>query len=89
MTRLMKFEIWLLAGFIVGSAIVSARSADKALILNDQEQAALRTALDAAVRANGISPISRNAFVLFDKLESAGTVTEQKPMPEPKKEGDQ
>lgn len=91
MTRLMKFEIGLLAGFILGSAVVSARSETRALMLDDKESAALRAVLDAAVRANGISIISRNAIVLFDKLDAAGVVTESRlpPAPAPKTEGDQ
>lgn len=56
----------------------TAQAADKALILSDQEQAAYRAVLDAAIRANGLSPISRNAFILSDKLDQAGVVTEHK-----------
>lgn len=70
------------------AAIVPAHAADKALILNDQEQSAYRAILDTAVRASGLSPLSRNAFILSDKLDAAGTVTERKtdppPNPEPK-----
>ena len=71
--------------------IGQAHAADKALILNDQEQAAYRAILDTAVRANGLNTVSRNAFILSDKLDAAGVVTEQKNVPkdEPKKEGDQ
>lgn len=48
------------------------------MILSDQEQAAYRAVLDAAIRANGLSLISRNAFILSDKLDQAGVVTEHK-----------
>ncbi len=65
-------------------------AADRALILNDQEQAALRVILDAAIKSQGLNGVSRNAFFLSDKLDAAGIVTESKPVPpaEPKKEGE-
>lgn len=76
---------------LVSAFIGPAHAADKALILNDQEQVAYRAILDAAIKANGLNTISRNAFVLSDKLDAAGVVTDQKNVPkdEPKKEGDQ
>lgn len=64
---------------------VPAQAADKALILNDQEQAAYRAILDSAIKANGLSPISRNAFILSDKLDASGVVTEHKADPTPAK----
>jgi hypothetical protein len=56
----------------------SAQAADRALILTDQEQMALRAIFDAAIRQGGATQLSRNAFVLLDKLDAAGVVTEQK-----------
>lgn len=58
-----------------------AQAADKALILNDAQQGALRQALDSAIRANGLSQASRNAIVLSDMLDAAGVVTEHKEAP--------
>jgi hypothetical protein len=55
-----------------------AQAADKMLILNDQEQAALRAILDTAIHAQGLTAVSRNAFVFSDKLDAAG------PPPPPK-----
>jgi hypothetical protein len=63
-----------------------ARSADKALILNDQEQAALRNVLDIATKAEGLK-IAPATVYLMNKLDAAGVVTERKdPTPEPKKD---
>jgi hypothetical protein len=74
--------------------VTPAHAADKALILSDQQQGAYRAILDAAIRANGLSSLSRNAFILSDMLDQAGVVTEHKENPppqaqEPKKESDQ
>jgi hypothetical protein len=69
MTRV--FALWL-------ALCVPAYAGDKALILTDQEQAAARVIFDAAIRSNGLSQISRNAFILSDKLDAAGIVTERK-----------
>lgn len=70
------------------AATVQANAAEKALILGDPEQGAFRVILDAACKAQGLSPVCRNAFILSDKLDAAGTVTERKtdppPNPEPK-----
>lgn len=69
--------------------VTPAVAADKALVLNDSQQNALKQALDAAIRANGLSAVSRNSFVLSDMLDAAGVVTahtEDKPKSEPKAE---
>lgn len=81
----------LLAALLLAASI-PAHAADKALILSEPEQAALHAILDAAVRAQGLAPISRNAFILSDKLDSAAVVVERKSdvsesKPEPKPEG--
>lgn len=52
-----------------------ASAADKALVLNDGQQAALKQTLDAAIRANGLSTTSRNALILSDMLDAAPVVT--------------
>jgi hypothetical protein len=66
--------------------LASPALADKALILSDQDQAALMAIFDAAIKAQGLNQISINAFVLSEKLRNAGTIADQKP-PEPTKEG--
>jgi hypothetical protein len=72
------------AGIAVGIMLAAffaahARAADKVLILNDQEQAALRVILDSAVHAQGLTAISRNAFVLSDKLDAAPAPPQEPP----------
>lgn len=69
---------------------VPAHAADKAVILNDPKQAALHAILDNACRTQGLSVMCRNAFVLSDDIDTAGVVTETKPVPPApdKKEGE-
>lgn len=69
----------LIAAALLIGGTASALAADKALILNDGEQVALKQIFDAAIRNSGLSQISRNAFVLGDKLDAAGVITEVKP----------
>lgn len=57
-----------------------ACAADKALMLNDQEQAALRHVLDVATKAQGIE-IAPMTVYLLNKLNAAGVVTESKEIP--------
>jgi hypothetical protein len=52
---------------------------DYMLSLNDQERAALREILDAAVRANGlVGSVTRNSVFLLDKLNAAPEIVERK-----------
>ena len=78
--------------FLAAMVLVSpVQAAEKVLMLSDQEVVALKTLLDVACKAQGLTQMCRNAFILSDKIDSAGVVTEQKPVPavEPKKEGEQ
>lgn len=78
-------------------AITWSMAADRMLILSDQNAAALRGVLDAAIRANGLSQVSRNAMIFSDMLDQAGVVTKTEevpakkddPPPEPKKDDNQ
>ena len=58
----------------------AADAADKALILNDQEQRDLVALLDAATKAQGLA-MAPQALRLYYKLQAAGVVTEQKTEP--------
>ena len=58
----------------------SAAGADKALILNDQDQKDLVQVLDAATRAQGLS-IAATSLRLYQKLLAAPSITEQKDAP--------
>jgi hypothetical protein len=60
-----------------------AQAADKALILNEQEQRDLVTILDAATKAQGLA-IAASTLRLLYKLQSAGVVQEP---PKPESEG--
>lgn len=59
-----------------------AYAADKALILSDQDQMALKQILDAAVRQSGLSVIAKNAIIFSERLDAAGVVTDQKVVPD-------
>ena len=63
----MKFVI---ATFLISA--IPAYAADKAPVYNDQEQAAMHGVCDAAIKASGLSPLTRNAIYLCDKLDAAG-----------------
>jgi hypothetical protein len=67
--------------------ISSAQAADKAVILSDQEQVALRNILDIATKAQGLA-IAGDALYFANKINQAGVVTDQKAVPD-KKEGGQ
>ena len=61
-----------------------ALAADKALILSDDEQAALRHVLDVATKAEGLQ-IAQTTLFLLNKLNSAPVVTSE-PRPEDPKQ---
>lgn len=63
----------------------AAHAADKALILNDQEQAAYREVMEQTIRAYGLlSQVGRNASFFAGLIDQAGTITERKASaPEP------
>ena len=63
---------------------VQALAADKALILSDDEQAALRHVLDVATRAEGLQ-VAQTTLFLLNKLNSAPVVTSA-PKPEDPKQ---
>lgn len=66
----------------------AAQAKNIALILNDDEQVALRVVLDTATKAQGIQ-IAPTTVYLLNKLNSAGTVVEHKddpPKDEPQKD---
>lgn len=65
-----------------------AWAADVALILNDEEQKALRQVLDAATRDRGLEMAGITVY-FANKLRAAGTVTERKDEPADKKEPQQ
>ena len=65
----MKFAI---ASFVLATIALPCQAADKAPVFNDQEQAAMHGVCDAAIRASGLSPLTRNAIFLCDKLDAAG-----------------
>lgn len=52
---------------------------DYMVVLNEQELAAMRELLDAAVRASGLhGNATRNAVILMDKINAAPEVVERK-----------
>lgn len=55
-----------------------AAAADYALILNDQERAALVGVLDELTKAKGLA-VAKTTLHLYNKVVSAPAVTEQKP----------
>ena len=57
-----------------------AAAKNVALILNDDEQAALRVVLDDATKAQGLQ-IAPTTVYLLNKLNSAGTIVEHKDDP--------
>ena len=61
-----------------------AHAADKALILSDDEQTALRRVLDVATKAEGLQ-IAQTTLFLLNKLNSAPVVTSE-PRPEDPKQ---
>jgi len=65
-----------------------ANAADTALILNDQEKAALLEALDEATKAKGLA-IAPNTVYLANKIRTAPVVTDRKDNPDPPKEAPQ
>jgi hypothetical protein len=66
---------------------VPLQAAEKVLILNDAEQVAMKAIFDAAIKVGGLTQLSRNAIILSDKLDAAGTLVDQKKVPEkPEKE---
>lgn len=76
-------KILALTGLLALTA--TAHATDRALILNDDEQAALRQILDAATRAQGIQ-IAPVTVYLLNKLNSAPAVVEHKDEPPKPKE---
>jgi hypothetical protein len=58
----------------------TAQAKDVALMLNDQEQAALRQILDVATKAGGMQ-IAPNTVYLLNKLNTAPVVTDHKDTP--------
>lgn len=56
---------------------LSAYAAEKALMLNEQEQAALLKVLDTATKSGGIE-IAPSTVYLLNKLNTAPTVVEHK-----------
>jgi len=71
---MMKFVIALV---VVAASTGSASAKDVMLVLNDQEQAALRRVLDSATKSEGmqLAPIT---VYLLNKLNSAAEVVERK-----------
>lgn len=63
-------------GVLIAFAL-RAEAADRALVLNDQEQAALIHALDLATRS-GDTKDARVTVYLLNKLEQAPVVTDKK-----------
>ena len=60
-----------------------AFAADRALMLTDDEQAALRHILDVATKAEGLG-IAQNTVYFLNKLNTAPTVVPQVDVPAPK-----
>ena len=65
--------------FILLLLVLPVHAADRAMILNDQDQRDLVQMLDTATRAQGLS-IAPTALRLYNKLQTSGVVTEQKPV---------
>lgn len=63
-------------------ATVPAGAADRAVVLNDTETAALLDALDEATKAKGLA-IAPNTVYLANKIRTAPIVTERKEDPPP------
>jgi hypothetical protein len=61
---------------------VTAHAADKALLLNDNEQAIFRQILDAATKAGGIQAAPYTVYFL-NKLDAAPAVVPHKDEPAP------
>jgi hypothetical protein len=74
MAQLVRLIGWAL---VVALSVSRAMAADKALMLNDNEQAALRHILDVATKAEGIA-IAPVAVYFINKLDSAPAVVERK-----------
>lgn len=72
---------------VLALAASSAGAADRALILNDQEQAVLHGLFDRCVRAAGLA-CTNDALYFDNKLQAAPTIIEKKddPPKEPAKE---
>lgn len=95
MNRISAYSLITIA--LLSNGIGSVRAADRMLIINDQNAAALKGVFDAAIRANGLSQVSRNAMIFSDMLDQAGVVTKTEevpakkddPPPEPKKDDNQ
>jgi hypothetical protein len=69
-----------LATLALCAAVFPASAADKTLVLNDSEQAALRKVLDSAVRHDGLE-LAPTVTYLLNKLNSAPSKPEQQEPP--------
>ena len=79
MNRISAYSLITIA--LLSNGIGSVRAADRMLIINDQNAAALKGVFDAAIRANGLSQVSRNAMIFSDMLDQAGVVTKTEEVP--------
>lgn len=63
-------------------ATASARSADRAIVANEQEVTALIQLIDEAVKSKGLS-VAQAALYWVNKLQAAPMVTDRKDEPSP------
>lgn len=72
--------VYLLLVFFVSAPAIAA---DRAIVLNDNEAAALVQLIDEALKSKGAA-LAQNAAYWLTKIQNAPTVTEQKPVEPPK-----